>query len=623
MKKEISITYIEISKWLEENKNLLINSFIKKIKQKDNIFYFKLYNKKTLHLFVYLPYFLFFSNYSIRIEKPTNFQLVLRKYAENTRIINVFQKEFDKIVVFELSNQNKIIFEFFSEGNIIIVNKENKIIDALIKREWKDRKIDRDVEYVYPPNKNILRKSITEIFNVFQSEAKPLVKILMDYFGLNLAYSQKILKILNLENKNSNEISQKDVDSILRLIEEILQSKKYYLEISDIIWIGSLSDKNLKEFSNINEAFLEAYNLNEKKRYELKKKEEEAKKQKILFQIEATKQETIKQIEEISKKIEVLQKNYYLIDEICRKILELRKLNVDWNDIKNIIKKQYKEVIDIEESKSLIKLSIENATLEVDFRDLRKYLNDLFEKRKKLKEKLEKISKTQIQEIKVAEEKKEVKVEEQKEQKQWYEKFRWFISSDGYLVVSGKDAETNEELIRKYVRDFDLVLHADIHGSPFTVIRNDKKQAIPPQTIYEAAQFTACYSQAWDLGLGTIHVYYVSPNQLVKANLPKGSFLIKGERNWLEKVKLRLSIGVYEEKGKIKVFAAPPVAARKLTQYIITLVPGNRSADELVKEIRRHFESILPFELRSMFEKIDDEEIKRLIPFGKGELVKA
>ncbi|MEM5827908.1 MAG: ribosome rescue protein RqcH [Candidatus Aenigmatarchaeota archaeon] len=621
MKKEISITYIEISKWLEENKNLLINSFIKKIKQKDNIFYFKLYNKKTLHLFVYLPYFLFFSNSSIRIEKPTNFQLVLRKHAENAKIINVFQKEFDKIIIFELSNQNKIVFEFFSEGNIIILNKENKIIDALIKREWKDRKIEKDVEYVYPPNKNILKKSITEIFNVFQLEAKPLVKILMDYFGLNLIYSQKILKLLNLESKNSNEISQKDIDNILRLIEEILQTKKYYLEVSDIIWIGSLSDTNSKEFSNINDAFLEAYNLNEKRRHEIKKKEEEIKKQKILTQIEIAKQEAIKQIEEISKQIEVLQKNYYLVDEICKKIIDLRKLNVDWNDIKNIIKKQYKEVIDIEEKKSLVKLNIENINLEVDFRDLRKYLNELFEKRKKLKEKLEKISKSQIPEIKVSEERKEEIREEEK--KQWYEKFRWFISSDGYLVVSGKDAETNEELIRKYTRDYDLVLHADIHGSPFTVIRNDKKQSIPPQTIYEAAQFTACYSQAWDLGLGIIHVYYVYPNQLVKSNLPKGSFLIKGERNWLEKVKLRLSIGIYEEKGKIKVFAAPPVAARKLTQYIITLVPGNRSADELVKEIRKHFESILPFELRSLFEKIDDEEIKRLIPFGKGELVKA
>ncbi|MFH7903297.1 MAG: NFACT family protein, partial [Candidatus Aenigmatarchaeota archaeon] len=130
MKKEISITFIEIEKWLKENKEILINSIIKKIKQKENIFYFKLFKGKNFHLIIYLPYFLFFSNSSIRIEKPSSFQMILRKYIENQKIVNVIQKEFDKIVIFELSNSIKLIIEFFSDGNIIILDNEGKIIDA-------------------------------------------------------------------------------------------------------------------------------------------------------------------------------------------------------------------------------------------------------------------------------------------------------------------------------------------------------------------------------------------------------------------------------------------------------------------------------------------------------------
>lgn len=622
MKKEVSITFIEIEKWLKENKENLVNSVIKKIKQKENIFYFKLYNKKTFHLIVYLPYFMFFSDSSIRTEKPSNFQMVLRKFLENKRIVNVSQKEFDRIIILELHDENKVIFEFFSEGNIIIVDKNNKITDALIKREWKDRKIEKDVEYKFPPGKNLLKKPLSEIFQILKNEDKNLSKFLTESFGLNLYYSNEILKTLNISDKICKEVFQKELDTILMKINEILESKNFYLKESEIIWIGSLEVEGSIKFEKINDAFKYAYNILEKKKIRKRLEEVEEKTKKILESIERRKGDLEKRIENLSTQINLIQSNFHLIQEISNKILDLRKLNVDWQDIKNIIKKQYKEVVDIDEHKSLIKLNLDNSMIEVDFRSVRNYLESLFEERKKLKEKLEKTLKAELPKIEVEKETEILPIQKE-EKRAWYEKFRWFISSDGYLVVSGKDAETNEELIRKYTRDYDLVLHADIHGSPFTVIRNDKKQAIPPQTIYEAAQFTACYSQAWDLNIGIIPVYYVYPNQLVKANLPKGSFLIKGQRNWLEKVKLRLSIGVYEENGRLVIFSAPPVAARKKTQYIITLVPGTRSAEELVKEIRKHFESILPVEFRQLFEEINDEEIKRLIPFGKGELVRA
>lgn len=31
----------------------------------------------------------------------------------------------------------------------------------------------------------------------------------------------------------------------------------------------------------------------------------------------------------------------------------------------------------------------------------------------------------------------------------WFEKFNWFISSEGYLVLSGRDAQQNEILIKR------------------------------------------------------------------------------------------------------------------------------------------------------------------------------
>lgn len=31
----------------------------------------------------------------------------------------------------------------------------------------------------------------------------------------------------------------------------------------------------------------------------------------------------------------------------------------------------------------------------------------------------------------------------------WFEKFNWFISSEGYLVLSGRDAQQNEILVKR------------------------------------------------------------------------------------------------------------------------------------------------------------------------------
>ncbi|MEM5883001.1 MAG: DUF814 domain-containing protein, partial [Candidatus Aenigmatarchaeota archaeon] len=237
-----------------------------------------------------------------------------------------------------------------------------------------------------------------------------------------------------------------------------------------------------------------------------------------------------------------------------------------------------------------------------------------FTKAKKAKEKIEKVKKA-LEKIKIEE-----KLEEKEEKKEWYERFRWFISSENFLVIAGKDAKTNEEIVKKYTRERDLILHADIRGAPFVVIRNEKKKEIPMETIMEAAEFAASYSKAWLLGLGSIDVFYVKPEQVVKEALPLGSFKIKGKREWLKKILLRISIGIKIENG-IKIIAGPVTAIKKQTPYIVTICPGDTSSEDLAREIKRELLLKVPFEIKNLVEKIDLEEIKRHIPYGKGKIV--
>ena len=53
----------------------------------------------------------------------------------------------------------------------------------------------------------------------------------------------------------------------------------------------------------------------------------------------------------------------------------------------------------------------------------------------------------------------------------WYEKFRWFHASNGMLVIGGRDATSNETIVKNHMDADDLVFHTDMAGSPFFVIK--------------------------------------------------------------------------------------------------------------------------------------------------------
>ena len=93
------------------------------------------------------------------------------------------------------------------------------------------------------------------------------------------------------------------------------------------------------------------------------------------------------------------------------------------------------------------------------------------------------------------------------ESKEWFEKFRWFTSSEGFLVVAGKDVVSNEVLIKKYTEPYDIVFHAEIVGSPFAVIKTGGKDP-GHQTLKEASEFAAAFSRAWREKMGSIDVYW-------------------------------------------------------------------------------------------------------------------
>ncbi|XP_036313421.1 nuclear export mediator factor NEMF isoform X6 [Pipistrellus kuhlii] len=54
----------------------------------------------------------------------------------------------------------------------------------------------------------------------------------------------------------------------------------------------------------------------------------------------------------------------------------------------------------------------------------------------------------------------------------WFEKFLWFISSENYLIIGGRDQQQNEIIVKRYLTPGDIYVHADLHGATSCVIKN-------------------------------------------------------------------------------------------------------------------------------------------------------
>ncbi|KXZ50631.1 hypothetical protein GPECTOR_15g315 [Gonium pectorale] len=130
----------------------------------------------------------------------------------------------------------------------------------------------------------------------------------------------------------------------------------------------------------------------------------------------------------------------------------------------------------------------------------------------------------------------------------WFEKFHWFISSENLLVVSGRDAQQNELLVKRYFRKGDVYVHAELHGASSTIVKNPQpEQPVPPLTLQQAGAACVCRSRAWDSKIVTsawwVHHHQVSKTAPTGEYLTTGSFMIRGKKNFLPPQPLVMGFG--------------------------------------------------------------------------------
>jgi predicted ribosome quality control (RQC) complex YloA/Tae2 family protein len=218
--------------------------------------------------------------------------------------------------------------------------------------------------------------------------------------------------------------------------------------------------------------------------------------------------------------------------------------------------------------------------------------------------KLEKEKEKVLKEIELELEE-EAKEDEQKEKRKshWYDKFKWFFASNGMLAVGGRDATSNDILIKKHMEKTDIVFHTEAPGSPFFLLKTEGKE-VPPEVIEEVGIATASFSRSWKLGVASAEVFYVSPEQVSKEAesgeyLSKGSFMVRGKREFVRPV-LKLAIGKLED-GRL--MCGPLSSVRTHCEKYLLVLQGDLKKSDATKKVKHELGG-------------SEEEIMHVLPAG-------
>jgi predicted ribosome quality control (RQC) complex YloA/Tae2 family protein len=619
-------------------------------------------------------------------EKPTippAFCMALRKYLRNSWLRQVEQHEFERVVILTFDAENRalrLVLEVFGEGNIILIDQNGKILQALLYKKMRDRNVVRgeDFRFAPPTGKNpfkINQKELEEGLKALgRVEAARGVPRLL---GIGGQYSEETLAKANVDKaEHCDALNADEASAIYESLQSLLQTVKTgKLEPCIIIDTGGDfvnvlpfriqhyqgTNFSLQCYASFNGALDEFYarvSTLEKASAgrntdDLKREAERI--ERIVTEQEETLVEAAAEAERDKHAGDAIYANIVDLHTLLERFLDGKQRGKEWKEIVSQVSADKRAglkpwvLFESFDSKGLnMFVCVDGSCFGVN---LRKTLFEeaarFYEQGKRAKQRMEgaksaladsrkKLAelRSEIERVETLSESRSAEALEQLTQrkvkhKEWFEKLRWFVSSDGFLVVGAKDAVTNEVLIKKHTEKNDIVFHADIVGAPFVVIKTEGKEP-SEQCLREAAEFAAAFSRGWREGFASIDVYWVKPEQLSKGgpsgeSVGHGAFVVRGERNWMRGVPLRIAIGVSvdEDAGVARIGGGPLESVKAKTERFTVVTPGNSSGKELFRQVLRNLAGKTSKEIRNVILKLPSETVREFIPYSKGMILES
>ena len=540
---------------------------------------------------------------------PSNFAMQLRKHLSNGIISAVNQHGLDRIIEISVQKQEeyRLIFEIFGDGNVVLVSGD-KIIAALRIKKWKHREIRANSSYAYPPEAFDPRNASDEKLNdlILTSKAD-MVRTLATRLNLGGGYAEEICLRAKIDKGiNANELGEEELDRIREEIHRLIGD----FETGSFFHISTEDDKPVdispielrlddrrqtNKFSSFSEAIENYYHSTPKMEPgEAKLNDEKERLERTLSSQEEAVQRFREEIDRAQKLAEHIFSNFGLTSALLDKV----KASVEEGT-------PFKEFEMIDPAEGVFSAEISGEVMNLSWRkDVTQNAQFYYEEAKKLRDKLEgaleaivetkkKLENLEDRELVLRTEEKE---KDRRTKPDWFEKYRWFRSSEGVLILAGRDAKSNELLVKKHLKPGDRYVHADIHGAPSVVVKSKEGQT--EATLREAGEFSLAMSKAWNAGLAGGSAYWVTPEQVSKTPesgefVPRGGFIIRGKRNYMEKLELRLGIGICSIESKRKVMCGPLPAVAKHCSSYVEIRPGDVSKEKASKLLAARFSAAI------------------------------
>ncbi|MFH1328178.1 MAG: ribosome rescue protein RqcH [Candidatus Bathyarchaeota archaeon] len=596
------------------------------------------------------------------VKKPkeaSGFSKALRKYLNNNTVQKIDQKNFERIIVINTSRANEayqLIVELFDKGNIILASSDGTIIQALSYRKMTYRNILRGEKFIYPQPIGFNPRTVTfRDFLRLKEYDDDVVRALTRFLAIGGTYAEEFLSVANIEKTvNCRELTEGQIESLYKAVAEaidklrspkpgiVLENSEKPLDIIPFP-MSVYSKKQWISYPTINEALDDYFT---KISFE---KKDSGLRGKFLRRIEEQKRILNEQTAKLRNFEDEITKDKRIGDLIHRNVSDLqnlftvinnrRQIGKPWHEIKREISLEHEEKAsfqyfeDIDAKKQCVEVKVENLKFSLELkRSVYENASIYYDKSKELKKKTYQLkqiteeTQKKIESLREEESVSEAKSEkpERVREKKWYEKYNFFISSEKFIVVAGKDASSNEALIKRYTEPNDIVIHAEITGSPFVVIKT-QGQTPSETTIFEAAQFAAAHSRAWREGLGSVKLYSIKPEQLSKKAptgqyISRGAFIVNGKRNYLPNISLRLAVGIIINE-EIEIKTGPPSVIRSITDKYVEISPGDDFGKLLAFKIKKILSQKVREEQVGKVLKIPVEKIVKLIPFGRAHVI--
>ncbi|VVB84622.1 Uncharacterised protein [uncultured archaeon] len=564
---------------------------------------------------------------------PQSFPMLLRKYLSGGRITEISQYDFDRIIEIHTrrGEDNAILLiELFSKGNIILLDADKKIILPLKSISFRDRKVVRGEIYELPQAQlSPVTASLDDLKEIFSHSDSDVVRTLATRMNIGGQYAEEICMRAGVE-KNIPAKQLSDDLPVLNAIKEVFTPLNTDLKPHIVLKEGKAIDvlplplsqyekHEKKYFGTFNEALDEYFSAGvDKKGEKAKEAGTEKKSEKPgLYEYRMQKQMlALQKFRDEEKKLvhkgELIYAHYQLCEGILKAVKSARDKGYSWDEIKNTLKNsdipEAKAIKSINPARVALMLDLDGEEAEVDIRlSVHQNSQVYYDKAKKLSAKI-KGALTAIEETKKLSEKGEapkIRKKPEKPRQKWYEQFRWFISSDGFLVIGGRDAQNNEDIVKKHLEKRDIFFHAHVSGSPAVVIKTEGKE-VPETTLLEAAQFTVSYTGIWKSCQQSWECYWVLPEQVSKTPesgeyVAKGAFVIRGKRNYFKDVMLGAALGL--EFNEEKMLSGGPLSAvKKRAKFVIEIEQGEFNQNDLSKKI-----------YRMLNEKFEDKKLIKMI----------